>query len=413
VVLGGGVIGACVAATLAKRGATVTMLEREPEVCPPESAVYANCGLLVPSEVEPLAHPGALGQGLRWMLDGTSPFYVKPRASLELLRWLWLFRSACAADVARAHAPLLLELSQASAVLHDGLAAQGGEAWHYRRNGWLAVYETAAGMEEAAADAAELRALGVSGDVLTAAEVQERVPQIRDGSVAGGILTPDDGHMDPAAFTREMVAMAERAGATIVTGAEAWGFNSGAGGAVRTVRTTRGDFAADQVVLAAGAWSTALARQLGLRLPMEPAKGYSIDVAAPDGLPDIPICVGEPHVVLTPLGDALRLGSTLELSGWDMRLRPRRLAHLRRATARVLGVPEDAPARQVWRGPRPLTPDGLPFIGRSPRHQNVVFATGPCMLGLSLGPVTGKLVAEVCAGEQPSHDLSLLRVDRF
>lgn len=413
-VIGGGVIGACVAAAVAARGASVTLLEREPEVCPPESAVYANCGLLVPSEVEPLAHPGALGQGLRWMLDGTSPFYVKPRASLDLMRWLWLFRGACAAEVAEAHAPLLLELSKASAVMHDELAAEAGDAWHYRRHGWLSVYETAAGMDAAAEEAAALRALGVAGDVLSAAEVRERVPQVREGSVAGGVLTPEDGHMDPAAFTRETAARAERAGATVVTGAEAYGFVSGgAPGSVRAVRTTRGDFAAEQIVVAAGAWSGPLARELGLRLPLEPAKGYSIDVAAPEGLPDIPICVGEPHVVLTPLGDTLRLGSTLELSGWDMRLRPKRLSHLRRATARVLGVREDSPARQVWRGPRPLTPDGMPFIGRSPRQPNVVFATGHCMLGLSLGPVTGGLVAEVCAGETPSHDLELLRVDRF
>jgi D-amino-acid dehydrogenase len=412
VVVGGGVIGACVAAALAKRGAAVTLLEREPEVCPPESAVYGNCGLLVPSEVEPLAHPGALGQGLRWMLDGASPFYIKPRADLDLARWLWLFRSACAAQVARAHAPLLFELSQASAVLHDELAAEGGDAWHYRRNGWLAVFETAAGMDAAAAEAAESGRLGVVSDVLTATEVRERVPQVLEGSVSGGVVTPADGHMDPAAFTRDIAARAESAGATVVTGAEAYGFDAGGTG-VRAVRTTRGDFAADQVVLAAGAWSAPLARELGLRLPLEPAKGYSIDVAAPDGLPDIPICVGEAHVVLTPLGDTLRLGSTLELSGWDMRLRPRRLLHLRRAAARVLGVAEDAPARQVWRGPRPLTPDGLPFIGRSPRRSNVVLATGHCMLGLSLGPVTGKLVAEICAGETPSHDLSLLRPDRF
>ncbi len=414
VVIGGGVVGACVAAALAERGAAVTLLEREPEVCPPESAVYANCGLLVPSEVEPLAHPGALGQGLRWMLDGTSPFYVKPRPSADLLRWLWLFRNACAADVARAHAPLLFELSQASAALHDELAAGDGQGWHYRRNGWLAVYETAAGLDAATEEAAELRSLGVASEILSAAEVRERVPQVVAGSVAGGVLTPADGHMDPAAFTRATVARAERAGATVVTGAEAYGFaGCGPGGAVGAVRTTRGDVAAEQVVVAAGAWSGPLARELGLRLPLEPAKGYSIDVAAPDGLPDIPVCVGEPHVVLTPLGDTLRLGSTLELSGWDMRLRPRRLSNLRRAAARVLGLAENAPARQVWRGPRPLTPDGLPFIGRSPRQPNIVFATGHCMLGLSLGPVTGKLVAEVCAGEPPSHDLSLLRVDRF
>jgi D-amino-acid dehydrogenase len=222
--------------------------------------------------------------------------------------------------------------------------------------------------------------------------------------------------MDPAAFTRATAARAERSGATLVTGAEAYDFEYGAGrtsGSVRAVRTTRGDFTAAQVVIAAGAWSAPLARRLELRLPIEPAKGYSIDVAKPNGLPDLPICVGEAHVVLTPLGDVLRLGSTLELAGWDMRLRPKRLSHLRRAASRVLGLPEAAPARQTWRGPRPLTPDGLPFIGRSPRQSNVVFATGHCMLGLSLGPVTGKLVAEVCAGETPSHDLGLLRADRF
>jgi len=411
-VIGGGVIGACVAAALAERGAAVTLLERESEVCPPQSAVYANCGLLVPSKVEPLAHPGALGQGLRWMLDGTSPFYVKPRASFALARWLWLFRGACAPQVAQAHAPLLRELGVASAKLHDELATDGGDGWQYRRNGWLFVYETQSGLEAAVEEAERTRSLGVTNQVLTAAEVRDRVPQVRTGSVVGGVLTPDDGHMDPAAFTRAMVARAERAGATVVTGAEAYGFDV-AGGGVHAVRTTRGSFAAGQVVLAAGAWSPLLARELRLHLPIEPAKGYSIDVARPAGLPDLPLCVGEAHVVLTPMGDALRLGSTLELAGWDMRLRPKRLAHLRMAAARVLGLTEDGPVRQMWRGPRPLTPDGLPVIGRSPRHGNVVLATGHCMLGLSLGPVTGKLVAELCAGETPSLDLELLRADRF
>ena len=415
-VVGGGVIGACVAQALAARGAAVTLLERESEVCPAASAVHANCGLLVPSEVEPLAHPGALGQGLRWLLDGTSPFYVKPRASLELARWLWLFRGACAPAMAQAHAPLLHELGEASAALHDELAAgdgrHDGERWRYRRNGWLFVYETAAGFAAASREAAATRALGVTVDVLSGDEVRERAPQVRAGSVTGGVLTPDDGHMDPAAFTRAMVVRAEEAGTTVVTDAEAYGFDT-AGRSVRVVRTTRGVFAADQVVVATGAWTPQLVRELGLRLPIEPAKGYSIDVTRPDGTSELPLCVGEAHVVLTPLGDTLRLGSTLELAGWDMRLRPKRLAGLRRAAARVVGLPEGGPVRQVWRGPRPLTPDGLPVIGRSPRHANVVLATGHCMLGLSLGPVTGRLVAEISAGEAPSIDIAALAPDRF
>lgn len=451
-VVGGGVIGACVAHALAARGAAVTLLEREHEVCPPASAVYANCGLLVPSEVEPLAHPGALGEGLRWLLDGSSPFYVRPRASAALGRWLWLFRSACAPDVARAHALVLHELSEASAALHDDLAGRGsdalagadrdpraaaegettaGAAWDYHRNGWLCVYETAAGLRAAERAATETRALGVRVEVLTATEVRERAPQVRPGSVVGGVLTPDDGHMDPAAFTRATVARARMHGAAIVTDAEVYGFETGGGrpaagrgrrthralasgsARVRAVRTTRGVFAADQVVVAAGAWSTALLRELGLRLPIEPAKGYSIDVARPAGVAELPLCAGEAHVVLTPLGATLRLGSTLELAGWDMRLRTRRLAGLRRAAARILGLAEDGPVRQIWRGPRPLTPDGLPVIGRSPHHANVVLATGHCMLGLSLGPVTGKLVAELCAGETPSIDIATLTPARF
>lgn len=422
-VIGGGVVGACVVRDLATRGASVTLVEREAEICPPASAVYANCGLLVPSEAEPLAHPGALGEGLHWLLDGSSPFYVRPRFSPALARWLWLFRGACTPQVTQAHVPVLRELGVASAALHDELAAGAGDSWRYRRNGWLFVYETAAGLELAAESAATTRSHGVASQVLSAKEVGERAPQVRAGSVVGGVIKPDDGHMDPAAFTRAMVDRARQAGATVVTGAEVYAFDvtgtpsrgrvGGAHGRVRNVHTTRGVFTADQVVVAAGAWSPLVVRTLGLRLPIEPAKGYSIDVARPDGTPDLPLCIGEAHVVLTPFDETLRLGSTLELAGWDMRLRPRRLAGLRRAAARVVGVPMDAPARQIWRGPRPLTPDGLPVIGRCPRHPNVVLATGHCMLGLSLGPVTGRLVAEICAGEEPSIDVGTLRVDRF
>ena len=152
------------------------------------------------------------------------------------------------------------------------------------------------------------------------------------------------------------------------------------------VVTTRGAFEAAQVVLAAGAWTPQLTRGLGLRLPIEPAKGYSVDVERPADFPELPLYLGDAHVVLTPLGDALRLGSTLELSGWDMRVRPRRVAYLREGGRRAIGLPADGPVRQLWRGPRPVTPDGLPVIGRVPGRDRVILATGHCMLGLSLGP---------------------------
>jgi len=410
-VVGGGPIGACAAQALAADGASVTLIEKEAEVCPPISGAYANCGLLVPSDVTPLAAPGALGQGLRWMLDSSSPFYIAPRPSAALVRWLWLYRAAATTARARAAVPVLHALHAASADLHDTLAREGGERWLYHHDGIVQAYEAPAAMDEAAAAAEMARGLGVRADVLAQADVLARFPGLR-GQIAGALFFPDNGHMDPALFTRAMADRAAASGAEVLRGTEAIAVEPAGAGAV-TVVTTRGDFVVDQVVLAAGAWTPALTKGLGPALPIEPAKGYSVDVERPADFPELPLYLGDAHCVLTPLGDVLRLGSTLELSGWDMTIRRKRVAGLRRAAQRVMGIPDDAPVRRIWRGPRPLTPDGLPIVGRAPRRERVILATGHCMLGLSLGPITGKLVAELAGGRRPSLDLTPLSPARF
>jgi D-amino-acid dehydrogenase len=410
IVVGGGPVGVCCALELARAGAAVTLLEREPEICPPESGAHANCGLLVPSDATPLAAPGVLGQGLKWMLDSSSPFYIAPRPSPALARWLWLFRAACSEERARASAPVLRALHVLSARLHDELAATGGEEWRYHHGGELQVYETPSGLAEAGEEVAQSRAMGVRVDELTADDARRLFPSLRC-DLAGAFLFPEDGHLDPMLFTRAVARLAERAGATVVTGAETLSLEPGPRG-VRAV-TTRGTFGAGQVVLAAGAWTPFLTRGLGIRLPVEPAKGYSVDVDRPADFPEMPLYLGDAHVVLTPLGDSLRLGSTLELAGWDMRVRPRRVAYLRAGGERAIGVPADGPVRQLWRGPRPVTPDGLPVIGRVPGRDRVILATGHCMLGLSLGPATGRLVAQVASGARPEVDLAAVGVQRF
>lgn len=409
-VVGGGPVGACCALELARAGARTVLLERENRVCPPVSGAHANCGLLVPSDVTPLAAPGVLGQGLRWMLDASSPFYIAPRLSPALTRWLWLFRAACSEERVQAAAPVLRALHVASARLHDELAVEDGERWRFHHGGELQVYETAAGLEAAAADVTRARALGARVDEVTVAAARRMFPGLRC-ELAGAFFFPDDGHLDPMLFTRAVAGLAEDAGAEVVPGAEALSLEPAADG-VR-VLTTRGWRSAAQVVLAAGAWTPSLTRGLGLCLPVEPAKGYSVDVDRPPDFPELPLYLGDAHVVLTPLGDALRLGSTLELSGWDMTVRPARVAYLRAGGERAVGVPADGPVRQLWRGPRPVTPDGLPVIGRVPRRERVILATGHCMLGLSLGPVTGRLVAELAGGRRPSVDLAALSPARW
>lgn len=423
VVIGGGPVGACCAHALAEAGASVRLLEKESEICPPAGGAHANCGLLVPSNVEPLASPGALGEGLRWLLDACSPFYIAPRPSPGLARWLVLFWTAATPTRARAGAAVLHELHQQSARLHDELAARSdrgmrdeaagklGGRWLYHRDGGVKVFEEPKALHAAVAAADDAAArLGLAVEELGAEEVLRRFPPIR-GRVAGGLLFPDDGHMEPALFTREIAGLAVEYGARVLLGAEALALAQ-AGRRTRIV-TTAGDLEADQVVIAAGAWTPFLTRSLGLRLPLEPAKGYSVDVPRPAGFPELSLRLDDAHVVLTPLADRLRMGSTLELSGWDMRVRPKRVARLREGGRRLLGAAADGPARQIWRGPRPLTPDGLPVIGRVPGHPTVIVATGHCMLGLTLGPITGRLVAQLASGAATSIGLAPLSPGRW
>jgi D-amino-acid dehydrogenase len=230
--------------------------------------------------------------------------------------------------------------------------------------------------------------------------------------VAGGYFFPGDAHVDPLRFTRSMADLAAGAGATILEGVEALALRAEKGSPIR-VLTTRGEVTAGQAVLAAGVGTPALARDAGLRLPIEAAKGFTIDVPPVAAFGDVPVLLLEESTVLTPLGDALRVGSTLELSGTNMAVPPHRVAQLRKVATRAAGTSSSGPLGQVWRGLRPLSPDGLPFVGRCPGRDGVIVATGHCMLGLSLGPATGRLVAELAGGGRTSQDLRPFSPARF
>jgi D-amino-acid dehydrogenase len=363
-----------------------------------------------PSHCVPLASPGALGHGMKWLLDSDSPFYIAPRPSRSLVRWLWMFRAASTPARVEAAMPVMRALHLASSGLHEEAAKDGGEGWHYHRNGIIQVYEAESNLEEAMKELELLGRVGVHADVIAPSEARAQFPGIA-ATLSGALSFAEDAHLDPALFTRAMAASAQRDGAEVRTGAEVFALEPEPAG-VR-VLTTAGEFRAGQVVLAAGAWTPFLTAALGLPLPIEPAKGYSVDVVRPAGFPEKPLYLGDAWTVLTPLGDRLRLGSSLELAGWDMRIRRNRVQRLRVATERVMGIPADGPVEQVWRGPRPVTPDGLPVVGRVPRRERIIVASGHCMLGLSLGPVTGQLVAELAGGRRPSLDLTPLSPARF
>src|SRR5262245_60119536 len=407
VVVGGGVVGVCAAYYLAKRGLPVTLVEKGDIAA---GSSYGNAGLIVPSHSVPLAAPGALQQGLRWLLDPESPFYIRPRPSRDLVRWLLRFRRACTEEHVRRAIPIIHRLSLASLDLYRQLAALPGLEFGFHQDGVLAVFRTASGLAHGRHEAAVLEAAGIGAKIVDGEGARALEPALR-GDIAGGIHFPDDGHVTPDCFVRGLARVAEGLGARISTGTEVLGFAT-RGRAITAVETTRGDLAADQVVLAAGSWSADLARGLGVDVPLQPAQGYSITCDRPTSGPRMPLLLGELRAAVTPMGDALRFAGTLELAGLDLTVNRRRVSAIQRGVPQYLAE-QHYTVREIWRGLRPCSPDGLPYIGRPARCENLIAATGHAMIGVSLGPVTGALVAQVAAREQPMFDLASLSPDRF
>ena len=409
-IVGGGIIGVCAAYYLAGDGRSVAVLERE-KICALGGATHSNAGLITPSDVYPLASPGALGQGMRWLLDSSSPFYIAPQARPRLARWLWMFGRASARERAEKAMPVQRALLRASADLWAEIAAQPGVEFGFEQRGWLWLYHDRAAWEAGVAEAAEAARYGAASEAWDAGRVRDALPGAAPG-VVGGVYYPEDAHCDPRLAVEEVARLAAARGAELRELTEVVDVTT-TGRRVARLVTTRGEIEAGTVVLAAGSWSPLLGRRLRLELPIEAAKGYGLTVPRPADLPELPLYEVASHVAITPMGDRLRLAGTLELGGLDMRVRQNRVTAIRRGAGEALAGAAQLEPLELWRGLRPCTPDGLPIVDRSPRHDNLIVAAGHCMLGLGMGPITGKLVAQMVDGDEPAVDLAPLRVGRF
>ncbi len=407
-IVGGGVIGVASADLLAARGVRVVLLERG-EVT--SGASYGNAGWISPSHGTPLPAPGVIRQALRWLFDPESPFYVKPRLDWTLARWLLGFLRASTAARARETLRVNRELILASLERYQKLAAEPGLDFGFAPHGLVVACESHAGLAKARQELALIEQHGGTGRALGADELRARVPRAAPG-LRGGVWFPQDAHLDPARLVRALAQRASARGARLATGHEVLGFER-AGRRIARIVSTRGDFSADQVVLAAGAFSPALAAQLDLRVPVQAAKGYSVTVRRPPDFANLPVLLSEAKVAVTPLGDALRFAGTLELAGLDLSVNARRVGAILRAVERFLPGLGAGERLETWRGLRPLTPDDRPILGRPRAFGNLVIATGHGMSGISQGPMTAQLVTELCLGEPPSLPLEPFAPDRF
>ena len=420
-IVGAGVIGLLAAWHCRRRGWEVTVVERSSPTR--DGCSFGNAGMVVPSHFVPLAAPGMIRLGLRWMWNPESPFAIRPAWSWELLDWLWRFRGACTRRHVDRAAPVLRDLNLASRGLYERLHADLPGGIGLEPRGLVMLCRTAAGLEEEAHAADMAARLGVAAEVLSAADVARAEPGLQM-TVAGGVLYPLDCHLSPAALMANLQGDLERGGAELRFGEEVTGFAC-EGRRIRAVRTDRGEITADEVVLCAGAWSPAVARDLGLRLPVQAGKGYSLTLERPAELPRRCLILTEDRVAVTPIGGALRFGGTMEIGGridsrgMAERIASGRIAGIVRSVVRAFPafVADDFARINPWVGLRPCTPDGLPCLGRTRGCDNLVVNTGHAMMGISLAAVSGRIVADTLAGTPPEavdrHAAALLSPDRF
>jgi len=408
-IIGGGVIGAACAYYLSESGWQVTLIDQGEFG---KGCSHANCGLVCPSHVLPLARPGAVVRSLTAFLRRNGPLSINPRFDLGLWNWLWRFAGRCNRNDMLASGRAIEALLNVSRLLYDELFRAEPFDAEWETRGVLFVFQSPAAMDEYAHTNALLRGEFGRGAVrYDGAALTELEPALKPG-LAGGWHYECDAHLRPDKLMASWRSVLARRGVTIHEHCRFHDF-LGRSGRAEAAETSRGTLKADAFVVATGAWTPRLNLNLGCRIPIQPGKGYSMTMTRPKRCPAIPLIFDEHHVVATPFESGYRLGSIMEFAGYDETLDPRRFQWLNGAARHYLHEPPVEPVVERWYGWRPMTFDGKPIIDRSPALANVVIAAGHNMLGLSMAPATGKLVAELLGEARPSIDFAPYAATRF
>lgn len=410
-VIGGGIAGLASAYYLAKSGRKVILVDRGDLT---DNCSFGNAGMIVPSHFTPLAAPGMIEKGIRWMFDSKSPFYVKPSLNWPLLSWGMKFiRHANDRHVIRS-SPALRDLHLYSSQLYDQLALELGIDFDLHHRGILMLYKSEKTAEEESHLAHRARDLGLDAVVLNREEVQALEPQVQL-DVLGAVHYRCDGHLYPPALMAALIGKLKEMGVALQTGVQVEGFELQADRIVQTVLSDGQRIGAGQIVLTGGAWMGKLARNARLSVPVMPGKGYSFRTDAFEKKVLHPSLLLEARVALTPMGGHVRIGGTMELGPMNHQINMKRVAGIVDAIPAYypeyrLPMPQK---QEIWYGFRPCSPDGLPYLGISRKASNLVLAGGLGMMGLSLGPAVGQIVSDLINGQALQTDIQLFDPERF
>lgn len=411
IIIGGGVIGLFSAYYLHKSGWEVEVLDKGDLT---DNCSYGNAGMITPSHFVPLAAPGMVEQGIRWMFNSKSPFYVRPSVNPELLGWgLKFMKSATKKHVDRS-AGALRDISLLSKTLYKEFEQETKLEFGMEDKGILMLFKTPKMVEEERHLAAEATNLGLDAQYLSPEECQKLQPGV-ELDIAGAVHYHCDAHLYPNKLMKLLVKYLEDEGVKIHRNIGVDQINND-GGKITSVKSGDKEFKGDAYVLAGGSWSPAIARLVGLHIPLMPGKGYSFMVPQDENKRMIiPSILCEAKVAVTPMNGSVRFGGTMEVGKIDSKVNMNRVRGIVESVPKYfpdfkLAVPAE---KDIWYGFRPVSPDGMPYIGLTNKYKNLAVATGHAMIGLSLGPATGKLICEALNGTSTSVDVKPYAIERF
>lgn len=409
IVVGGGIVGLSTAYFLQKEGHKVTVLDKS-DIS--SGASFVNAGYLTPSHIVPLASPGMISKGIRYMFNSSSPFYMKPRLDPDFMKWAWYFKkSSTKAKVERAM-PIIKDINLLSRRLYEDMKASGDLGdFHLDEKGLLMVYQTEKARDHELAVMEKAQEMGLEASHLDAEGLKKIEPNIEFNAM-GAILYECDRHTTPPQIMKNLVAYLSSSGVGIHTQEEVLDISMERS-FVTEVITNKKTYKADEVVFAAGSWTSNLSKKIDIDLPLQAGKGYRINVESPTNI-TMPAILMEAKMAVTPMQGFTRFAGTMEFSGINDIIRKERVEAIAKGAERYykgLKISEEDKDNAQC-GLRPVSPDGLPYIGRPKGFKNLTVATGHAMMGWSLGPATGKMITELISGKSTSMDLSPFNPDR-
>lgn len=409
IVVGGGIVGLSTAYFLQKAGHQVTVLDKSDMN---SGASFVNAGYLTPSHIVSLASPGMITQGLKYMFNSSSPFYMKPRLDLDFIRWAWLFKKSATQTKVERSMSVIRDINLLSRELYEGIQASGDLGdFQIGDQGLMMVYQTEKARDHEMEVVEKAAKMGLVGKHLSKSDLKKIEPHV-DFNAEGAILWECDRHTTPPLIMKRMVEYLEKSGVDIHKN-EGVTDVSLSDGKVTGITTPKASYKADEVVFAAGSWTSELSKKLSLKLPLQAGKGYRINVEEPTNI-TMPAILMEKKIAVTPMEGFTRFAGTMEFSGINHTIRKERVEAIAKGVEGYYNgfqIPEKA-KNNAKCGLRPVSPDGLPYIGRPKNMQNLTIATGHAMMGWSMGPATGKLVTELISGDKLSMDISPFATER-